>query len=239
MGAGSFAVNDWPRNPRDAIELQKRLAKLVKIKPLAAPARIVAAIDLAHFGPARRPTHQAAGIIVYDMETKETVERHWIIRPVTFPYIPGLLSFREAPAAIELIEKVRTRVDVFLIDGQGLAHPRRFGIACHIGVLINHPTIGCAKSRLIGEAKRDLPLKRGAYFELVHNGEVVGSLLRTRSNVKPVYVSVGHLITLDECRKIILELADRYRLPEPARLAHNYAQVSPVQASDNDPPPPK
>jgi len=221
-GAGRAA---WPRTPAEAIELQKAMAGEVAVQPLTNPARIVAAIDLSPIGPARRWTKQAAGIIVYDLDEMREIERHAIVRPIIFPYIPGLLSFREAPAAMEVIERAKTPVDVYLIDGQGLAHPRRMGVACHIGVLIRRPTIGCAKSKLVGEPKESLGVRRGSRVHLYHRGQVVGSLLRTRDNVKPLYVSVGNLITLEECVDSVLRLADRYRLPEPARLAHNYVTL--------------
>jgi deoxyribonuclease V len=212
----------WPENPAEAVQLQKQMAGTVVIRPLPAPPRFVAAVDLAHLGPPRRPTRQVAGVIVYDRHTRQTVERHALVRPITFPYIPGLLSFREAPAALAVIERVRTGVDIFLIDGQGLAHPRRMGIASHIGVLLQRPTVGCAKSRLTGTPEKQLPEPRGAWVNLLDKNEVVGALVRTRTNVKPLYVSVGNLITLPEAVDLVLALADRYRLPEPARLAHNY-----------------
>lgn len=212
----------WPQTPAEAIDLQKRMAGSVRVEPLAAPVRVVAAVDLAHMGPPRRPTRQVAGVIVYDIAARRVIERHALVRPVTFPYIPGLLSFREAPAAIEVIGRVRHPVDVFLIDGQGLAHPRRMGVACHIGVLIDRPTVGCAKSRLTGTPETELPNARGAWVNLLDKGDVVGALVRTRTSVKPLYVSVGNRITLAEAVDLVLQLADRYRLPDPARQAHNY-----------------
>jgi deoxyribonuclease V len=212
----------WPTVPSEAITLQKELAGSVKIQPLPRPPRILAALDLAYIGPPRKPTEQVAGIIVYDLEEKKVLERQAVIRPVTFPYIPGLLSFREAPAVLEVIEKIKTPVDLFFIDGQGLAHPRRLGIASHIGVLIDRPALGCAKSRLTGHPEKELPRERGAWVNLVDKKEVVGAVVRTRTGVKPLFVSVGHRMTLLEAIKIVLASADRYRLPEPARLAHNY-----------------
>ncbi len=215
-------IISWPTAPVEAIKLQKELATSVKIQPLPEPPRILAALDLAYIGPPRKPTHQIAGVIVYDLEEKKVLERQAVIRPVTFPYIPGLLSFREAPAALDAIEKTKTPVDLFLIDGQGLAHPRRIGVASHIGVLIGRPTLGCAKSRLTGQPEKPLPRNRGAWVKLVDKNEVIGAVVRTRTGVKPLFVSVGHLMTLPEAIKIVLTSADRYRLPEPARLAHNY-----------------
>jgi deoxyribonuclease V len=215
----------WPSTPAEAIELQKTMAGEVRIQSLPTPPKVIAAIDLGHIGPPRRPTHQAAGIVVYDLENLELIERHALIRPVTFPYIPGLLSFREAPAAIEVIERVKTPVDVYLLDGQGLLHPRKFGIACHLGVLLNKPTIGCAKSRLVGEPETELPSSRGSFVNLIYKNEPLGVLLRTKNNVKPLYISVGHLITLAEAIKIVLKTSPRYRLPEPARMVHNYVTL--------------
>jgi deoxyribonuclease V len=218
-------IEQWPTDPAEAIQSQKAMAGRVRIESLRQPPRIVAAIDLGHIGPPRRPTHQAAGIVVYDLEKQELIERHALIRPVTFPYIPGLLSFREAQPAIEVIERVKTQVDVYLIDGQGLAHPRKFGVACHIGVLIDRPTIGCAKSRLAGEPEGELSAERGSWVNLKQRGEVIGVMLRTRADVKPVYVSVGHKITLAEAIEVVLRTSPRYRLPEPARMVHNYVTL--------------
>lgn len=215
----------WPTSPAEAIRLQKEMASHMTMAPLAKPARIIAAIDLAHLGPPRRPTRQVAGVIVYDLAEKKVIEKHSLVRPVTFPYIPGLLSFREAPAALDVIATVQTAVDVFLIDGQGLAHPRRMGIATHLGILLDHPTIGCAKSRLTGTPEKLLPETRGAWVHLLDRGEIVGALVRTRTRVKPLYVSVGNRITLPEAVKLVFQMADRYRLPQPARLAHNYVTV--------------
>jgi deoxyribonuclease V len=215
----------WPTIPTEAIRLQKELAAGVKTQPLPAWPRILAALDLAYLGPPRKPTRHVAGVVVYDLEGKKVIERQAVTGPVTFPYIPGLLSFREAPAALEVIEKIKTPVDVFLIDGQGLAHPRRFGVACHIGVLIGRPTLGCAKSRLVGDPEKELPQTRGAWVHLIDKNQVVGAVVRSRTGVKPLYVSVGHLITLPEAIKIVLAAGDHYRLPEPARLAHNYVTL--------------
>jgi deoxyribonuclease V len=215
----------WPATPTEAIALQKTMASKIRIEPLPAPPRFVAAIDMGHIGPPRRPTHQAAGIVVYDLEKMELIERHALIRPVTFPYIPGLLSFREAGPTLEVIERVQTPVDVYLLDGQGLAHPRKFGIACHVGVLLDRPTIGCAKSILVGKPASELNQARGSFVDLIYKNEPLGVALRTRNGVKPVYVSVGHRITLAEAIKIVLQTSPRYRLPEPARMVHNYVTM--------------
>ena len=147
------------------------------------------------------------------------IETTTATRKVDFPYIPGLLSFREAPACIEAIEKLKTKPDCLIVDGQGIAHPRRLGIASHIGLLIDKPTVGCAKSRLIGTF--DEPgSKKGSFSPLVDSDEEIGVVLRTRTDVKPVYVSVGHKCTLNDAISVVLQCTTKYRLPEPSRLAH-------------------
>jgi deoxyribonuclease V len=137
----------------------------------------------------------------------------------SFPYIPGLLTFREAPILLEAFFKLRTRPDLILIDGHGIAHPRSMGIAAHIGLILNLPSIGCAKSRLIG-THAELAPERGKMIPLVDGGRIVGMVLRTRDGVKPVYVSPGHKMDMETSVKIVLTLCRRYRIPEPLRQAH-------------------
>ena len=135
------------------------------------------------------------------------------------PYVPGYLAFREAPAVSDALEQLEIVPDVILVDGQGMAHPRRFGLACHLGLTAGVPTIGCAKSRLLGRWEA-LGGERGAMSPLVDRGEVVGAVVRTRTGVSPVYVSVGHRVTLEAAADFVLQCCGRYRLPEPTRLAH-------------------
>jgi len=144
------------------------------------------------------------------------------------PYVPGLLSFREAPACIEAAEKLEDEPDVFIIDGQGIAHPRRLGIAAHLGLFFDRPTIGCAKSRLTGEFEEP-GADRGASTPLTDKGEVIGAVVRTRATVKPVFVSVGHKCTLEDAVRIVLDCAPKYRLPEPTRVAHQMVSRLKVQ----------
>ncbi|MCH7872098.1 MAG: endonuclease V, partial [Planctomycetes bacterium] len=139
--------------------------------------------------------------------------------PCTFPYVPGLLSFREMPGILAAVRKLKVTPDVFLCDAQGLAHPRRFGLACHLGLWLNMPTIGCAKSRLCG-VHAEPGLRKGSSARLMHDGEHIGCVLRTRDDVKPIFVSPGHLCDHDSARRIALSAAIKYRLPEPTRLAH-------------------
>jgi deoxyribonuclease V len=157
--------------------------------------------------------------VVLSAKTFEIIETAYAVQAVNFPYIPGLLSFREAPACLAAIEKLKTIPDCVIVDGQGIAHPRRLGIACHLGLFLDIPTIGCAKSRLIGDFKQPGSAK-GSTSLLTDKGETIGSVVRTRNDVKPVFVSVGHKCRLCDAVRIVLDCCRRYRLPEPSRLAH-------------------
>lgn len=147
------------------------------------------------------------------IETADTVQK------INFPYIPGLLSFRESPACIAAVEKLKNEPDVFIIDGQGLAHPRRFGLACHLGLFFDKPTIGCAKSRLTGSFENP-PLEKGSFSPLKDGNEIIGAVVRTRTNVEPLFVSVGNKCLLNDAINITLDCTTKYRIPEPTRLAH-------------------
>ncbi len=160
-----------------------------------------------------------AGVVVLDARSLETVEQVSVTAPARFPYVPGYLSFREIPALLEAFALLERRPDLVLCDGQGRAHPRRFGLACHLGVLLELPVLGCAKSRLVGE-HREPGARRGCSVQLRHEGELVGRVLRTRDGVKPVYVSVGHRIDLATACRMVLATTCGFRLPEPIRRAH-------------------
>jgi deoxyribonuclease V len=160
-----------------------------------------------------------AAVVVLDPTSLEVIESAGVEGRARFPYVPGYLSFREIPPLLEAFARLSAPPDLVVCDGQGRAHPRRFGLASHLGVLLDLPTIGCAKSRLVGEHREPGP-RRGASTRLRHEGEVIGTVLRTQDGVKPVYVSVGHRVTLDAARRQILALAPRHRLPEPVRAAH-------------------
>jgi deoxyribonuclease V len=209
-------IHRWSLPTKAAIRLQERLAPLVRFEPLAGPVRLVAGADLA-FSP--DGTRCLAGLVVYDLATQTVVEESLAWRPVRFPYVPGLLSFRETPAVLAAVRKLKTTPDVFMFDGQGYAHPRRIGLASHAGLLIGRPSIGAAKSRLIG-AHADPPPEPGTYAPLEHHGEIIGAVLRTRPNVRPIYVSTGHRVTLDDAIAVTMACVTKYRLPEPTRLAH-------------------
>ena len=204
---GRFRV---PLTPREAAEVQLRLRGRV-LRTGAVRPRLVAGADVSVKGDVAR----AAVVVLQDLEPVEEVA---VERRVTFPYVPGLLSFRELPPLLAAWRKVKTRPDVVIVDGQGYAHPRRFGLACHLGVLLDLPTIGCAKSRLTGEYEEPPP-PRGAWTPLVDKGEVIGAALRTQHGRNVVYVSIGHRVTLVTAIRVVLACAPRYRLPEPQRLA--------------------
>jgi deoxyribonuclease V len=167
----------------------------------------------------RRSPDLHAAVVVLDAESLEVVEVAATRAKARFPYVPGYLSFREIPPLLEVFARLETEPDLIVCDGQGRAHPRRFGLACHLGVLLDRPALGCAKSRLIGEY-REPGSRRGAHTQLRDAGEVIGEVVRTRAGVKPVFVSVGHRISLATARRSVLRLAPRYRLPEPVRAAH-------------------
>jgi deoxyribonuclease V len=205
----------WAVTPRQASAIQRRLAARVRQMPLGGRPRCVAGLDAAFSRDDRRCL---AAVVLWDMREEAVIEQHVAVRPLRFPYVPGLLSFREGPAVLAALRKLHAQPDVLIYDGHGLAHPRRFGIACHVGVILERPTIGCAKSRLIG-THRDPGVRRGAAAPLVDGDEVIGSVLRTQDGINPVFVSVGHRIELRAAQRIVLACAIRHRLPEPTRLA--------------------
>jgi deoxyribonuclease V len=192
-----------------------RLAVLVRPVPPSGPLRWIAGIDVA---VCRDGDRCVAAAVLWDTQDRRVVEERAAWRPVTFPYVPGLLSFREVPAVLAALRRLRRAPDALLCDGHGLAHPRRFGIACHVGLLAGIPTIGCAKSRLVGEHAEPGAL-RGASAPLIDRGETVGCAVRTRDRVRPVFVSVGHLVDLETAERVVLDCAPLYRIPEPIRLA--------------------
>ncbi|MGB2986616.1 MAG: deoxyribonuclease V [Phycisphaerae bacterium] len=209
------ALHSWSVTPRQAVVIQRRFADRIIQKGHARRLRLLAGVDLAFL---RDEGKCIAGVVVWDVQAGEVVEQHVIRRPVRFPYIPGLLSFREAPAILAVLRKLRCEPDVFLFDGQGYAHPRRFGLACHVGLLIDRPSVGCAKSLLVGTCKTP-GTARGSMTRIEHHGECVGMALRTRDNVKPVYISVGHRLSLETAVEVALAGCTGFRLPEPTRLA--------------------
>lgn len=209
------APHRWAVTPKRAVGIQRALAARVRVERPSAPIRLVAGVDAAFDEESARCL---AGVVLWDLRRGEVVERRVATRPLRFPYVPGLLSFREAPAVLAALRALRIRPDALICDGQGLAHPRRFGIACHVGVIAGLPSVGCGKSRLCG-FHREPARRRGSRADLVHEGEVVGCVLRTRDGVNAVFVSVGHRFDLPSAARLVLACAARHRLPEPVRLA--------------------
>ncbi len=205
----------WSVSPTRAVAIQRSLATRVRASGGRRNFRTVAGVDSAFSQDGERCI---AGVVLWDRHSGDVLEERVATRLLRFPYVPGLLSFREAPAILAALRKLRSEPDTIMCDGHGFAHPRRFGIACHIGVLCDRPTLGCAKSRLVGEPVTP-GVRRGASVRLRHDGDVIGRVLRTQDGVRPVYVSVGHRIDLATATRVVLECATKYRLPEPTRLA--------------------
>ena len=213
-------LHRWNLSPAEAVQLQRQLAcEVIKEDQFDAPVKTVAGIDLGY--DASSDSCRAV-CVVLSFPQLELIESSETIMPIQFPYIPGLLSFREAPAAIKVLEKLTAPPDVILCDGQGLAHPRAFGIACHIGLITGVPTVGVAKSLLVGKFE-NLGERRGDTADLIYKNETVGVALRTKDKVQPVYVSVGHKISLATATALVLQCAPKYRLPETTRLADKMA----------------
>ena len=211
-------LHSWRLSCSQAIALQKRLACKVQFVPIASAPKLIAGLDCALSKDRQKIIACAVTVKLPDFEVVETASA---VRKVQLPYIPGLLSFREAPACIAAAGKLKTAPDVFIIDGQGIAHPRRLGLAAHLGLFFDRPTIGCAKSRLLGRYT-DPALEKGAYSLLEDKGQTIGAVVRTRSSVKPVFISVGNKCVLKEAIEITLASTSKYRLPEPTRLAHQF-----------------
>lgn len=209
--------HSWDLSPRDAVALQRELATRVIRSGRPASVRFVAGVDVGFVeGRAR------AAVAVLAFPSLALVDHAVAEIPVKFPYVPGLLSFREVPVVLEALARVSARPDLLLCDGQGVAHPRRCGFASHLGLCATVPTIGVAKSRLIG-AHGPVPDQKGAWVPLLHDDEVVGAAVRTRAGVAPLYVSVGHRIDLESGIRCVLACTTRYRLPETTRWAHRLA----------------
>ncbi|MBI4052027.1 MAG: endonuclease V [Elusimicrobia bacterium] len=209
-------LHSWDVTPRQAIRIQERLRKQVLTGGRLPKVRYVAGADISWKGGVGY-----AGVIVFRFPDLEEIERVWAVGKPSFPYVPGLLSFREGPLLLKVFRKLRTEPDIIFFDGQGMAHPRRIGIASHMGLLLNKPTIGCAKSRLIGEY-REPNGKTGGRALLRDQGETIGVVLRTKRRVSPIFVSIGHKISLRDAAHLTLKCSDGFRIPKPTRLADQY-----------------
>ncbi|MEA5568692.1 MULTISPECIES: deoxyribonuclease V [unclassified Anabaena] len=215
-----YQPHAWPQSLAGAIAIQEELRNQVIVQDeLPQQVKYVAGVDM---GFEADGTISRAAVAVLSFPELQVIETQLAYRPTTFPYIPGFLSFREIPAILDALEKIQTTPDIILCDGQGIAHPRRLGIASHLGVIINIPTIGVAKSLLIGKHE-ELPDTKGSWQPLIHHGETIGAVLRTRAGVKPVYVSSGHKISLPTAIDYVLRCTPKYRLPETTRIADKLA----------------
>jgi deoxyribonuclease V len=219
-------LHNWNLSYSQAAQLQTRLAEKVRFEPLRSKPELIAGLDCALSKDGQRIIAACVLLKLPDFEPVETANAS---RKLTFPYIPGLLSFREAPVCIAAVEKLKCKPDIFIIDGQGIAHPRRLGIASHLGLFFDKPTIGCAKSRLTGQFEEP-PQEKGSYSLLKDKDEVIGAVVRTRTNVAPVFVSVGNKCRLEDAIEVILSCVTKYRLPEPTRLAHQLVSTLRLKA---------
>lgn len=211
--------HDWNVSPREAVILQQMLAtEVIHTEPIdIAHVKLVAGVDVS----VKNNVSQAAVVVLRypELEVIETVLRKM---PTPFPYVPGLLSFREGPVLEEAFGALEHEPDVLIFDGMGIMHPRRIGIASHMGVWLQKPTIGCGKTYFLGEYAEPA-LERGAWSAVMDKGETIGAVLRTRQAVKPVYISQGHLADLPTSLELVMRCTPKYRLPEPIRQAHNAA----------------
>ncbi len=210
-------LHPWNVDYKAAVAMQAELReRLILEDRMSADIRIVAGADVSC---AKGDDRVYAAVVLMDAESLDVVEEAVYCGRTSFPYIPGLLSFREGPALLRAFGRLRNRPDAVLFDGQGIAHPRGFGLAAHLGLILDVPAVGCAKTRLIGSHGEPGP-RRGQSSPLVHDGRVIGAVLRTRDRVRPVFVSQGHRVSLERSVEIVLRCARRYRIPEPIRRAH-------------------
>lgn len=214
-------LHPWNISTKDAASIQTELQTKVSLKKSFKTIKLIAgcdaAIDIAS-------NQMFGGVIVYSYPDLKEIERQNASEKISFPYVPGFLSFREAPLLLKVIERLKTNPDLFIFDGQGIAHPRMLGIASHLGLFLDRPAIGCAKSRLIGDYKEP-GTKRGSYTTLFNKQhKQIGIVLRTRDNVKPLFISPGHKIDFENSKKVILNCFDGYRVPKPTREADIYVE---------------
>lgn len=209
-------LHPWNLSPKQAIKIQNKLREKIKLKKLLIQPRLIAGVDVAF------KKGKAIGVMaVMNYPEFKVIERMRKIIPISYPYIPGLLTFREGPVLEKCFRTIKSEPDVIIFDGQGIAHPRNMGIATHIGILLDKPTIGCAKSRLWGKYTEPKKKRDSFSYLLDNQNKRIGAVLRTKDNVKPVYISPGHEMDIGSAMRIILICTKKYRLPEPLRLAHH------------------
>lgn len=215
-------THPWNLTESEALILQQELAKKVINEDRLNDVKYVAGVDVAYN---EKINKQIAAVVILNPNTFEVIEISIAEDTTYFPYIPGLFSFRELPPIIKALSTLKRKPDLIVCDGQGIAHPRRFGLASHLGILFDVPTIGCGKTRLHGYAEEP-GIKRGNYAPLIDNGEIIGNVLRTQDNIKPVYISIGHRISLQTACDWILKLSPKYRLPETTRQADHAVRMA-------------
>lgn len=209
-------LHSWALSSKEAIDVQRSLSCQVCQLPLKKPVRTIAGADVSY---SKEGTQVYAAVLVFSFPDLVLADQALTDDTQKFPYMPGLLTFREAPVLTKAFRKIRRKPDVIIFDGQGIAHPRGMGLASHMGLILDCPTIGCAKTRLVG-IHPPLPEAKGSTVLLTDQGRVVGGVVRTRERVKPVFVSPGHAITLEESIRLVLNCCKGYKLPEPTRQAH-------------------
>jgi deoxyribonuclease V len=210
-------AHSWEVLPAEAKEIQCQLRKRVLVEPLDRLPEVIAGIDVSI-----KEKRARAGVVLCSYPKLVPLEVTTAEMPVSFPYMPGLLAFREGPVVLAALDLLDSRPDVLLFDAQGFAHPRRMGLATHLGILLDLPAVGCAKSRLCG-AYTEPDEQKGSWSPLIDRDEEIGAVVRTRDRVRPVFVSVGHRVDLETAISLVLGCATRYRLPEPTRWAHRVA----------------
>ncbi|HEV3146974.1 MAG TPA: deoxyribonuclease V [Gemmataceae bacterium] len=208
-------LHSWNVTPKEAVQLQRKMASRIDARVPLTRMELIAGADIGYDVQTKK---MYATVLVFRLADDQVIETQDVILKTKFPYVPGLLTFREAPALLKAFAKLKTTPDVVMIDGQGLAHPRRIGLASHVGLWLDLPTIGCAKSRLIGTYKEPAK-KAGSLSALMDKDEQLGYVVRTRERVKPLFISVGHKIDLASAVYVVLSCVRRYRIPEPTRLA--------------------
>lgn len=222
-------LHEWNLSIREAKAVQENLASKVRLSGGLGKPKVVAGADISF---SKKSTSAFAGVVLLDFPALEIIGEFTLKGALEFPYVPGLLSFREGPILLELFERVHPTPDLIFFDGQGLAHPRKLGLACHMGLFLDRPAIGCGKSKLVGDYSEPGLLK-GDYSSLVDkDNEKLGSVVRTKDGCKPIFVSPGHKIGFETARRRTLECSTRYRIPEPTRLAH--LLVNEVRKKDAD-----
>ncbi len=209
-------LHNWHLSPSQARDLQYDLFGRIRLEPMQKSPEFVAGMDCSLDKKAGKIF---AAAVVFSFPDLELVETATAVMPLEFPYVPGLLSFREAPVCLAAAQEVNHKVDLWLIDGQGIAHPRRLGLASHLGLFLDAATIGCAKSRLIGDFYEP-SIEKGSHTPLYHKNKQIGAVVRTRDNVKPLFISPGHLCDINDAIKYTLACTTKFRLPEPTRIAH-------------------